>query len=61
MCWQCEEIDQTIRHYHGLRSQITDEGSLKGIEILIATLEADKKALHPVGSESDQVGPPRSS
>jgi hypothetical protein len=59
MCWKCEEIDRTIRHYHDLGCRITDEGSLKSLEILIARLEADKNALHPIGSEPQ--GPPRSS
>jgi hypothetical protein len=59
MCWKCEEIDRTLRHYHGLRSRITDGGSRKSLDILIARLKADKSALHPVGSSSE--GPPRSS
>jgi hypothetical protein len=49
MCWKCKDIDKIIQHYCDLQSRITDKQSLKEIDILIAKLEADKKALHPDG------------
>jgi hypothetical protein len=58
MCWQCEQIDREIEHYRGLFARITDQRSAKGLEILIAKLEAEKNALHVVEFKSKTV-PPR--
>ena len=46
MCSQCDEIDKKIRHYRVLAGRITDEQSVKGIDLLIAELEKMKKELH---------------
>jgi len=46
MCWRCDEIDKKIAHYRELAGRITDEQSLRGIDLLIAKLEATKKELH---------------
>jgi len=46
MCWKCDEIDKKIQHYRALAGRITDEQSLKGIDLLIAELEKTKKELH---------------
>ncbi len=43
MCWRCDEIDKKIAHYRELAGRITDEQSLRGIDLLIAKLEATKK------------------
>lgn len=48
MCWQCEQIDQEIRHYEGLYTRVTDEWSIKSLDILIAKLKDEKRALHVV-------------
>jgi hypothetical protein len=61
MCWQCERINQQIRHYHGLSARVSDKGSIRSLEILIAQLEADKDRLHPVNDElpAKAAPPPR--
>jgi hypothetical protein len=46
MCWKCEQIDKEVRHYRGLSAQVTDERSVKSLDILIAKLEAEKKEVH---------------
>lgn len=46
MCWHCEQIDKEITHYRGLLRRITEQQSVKSVDILIATLEAEKRALH---------------
>ena len=51
MCWRCDEINKKIEHYRSLISRMTDERTLKGIELLIAKLEETKKELH-----SDEAG-----
>ena len=48
MCWKCEKIDKEIEHYQGLFTRISDERSAKSLDILIAQLEADKRAIHIV-------------
>jgi hypothetical protein len=47
MCWRCDEIDEKIEHYRRLAGQITDERTLKGIDLLTEKLEAAKKEFHP--------------
>ena len=47
MCYECRGIDQSIGHYRQLEKLTTDRQTLDSIRILIAKLEADKKALHP--------------
>ena len=47
MCEKCEAIDKRIGHYREMGTHLTDTQTLEGIGILIAKLEADKKALHP--------------
>jgi hypothetical protein len=47
MCWRCDEIDEKIEHYRNLATRITDERSLKGIDLLIARLNEAKEGLHP--------------
>jgi hypothetical protein len=47
MCEKCETIDKRIGHYREMATHLTDTQTLDGIGILIAKLEADKKALHP--------------
>ena len=47
MCWKCEEIDKVILHYRTLGTRVTDRLTLDGLQQLIETLEAEKKALHP--------------
>ncbi len=46
MCWRCDEIEKAIEHYRLLAGRITDERSLKGVDFLIAELEAEKKEIH---------------
>jgi hypothetical protein len=48
MCWKCEQIDRHIEHYRGLFARTTDEQSGKSLEILIARLEENKRAVHIV-------------
>jgi hypothetical protein len=60
MCWKCQEIDKEIAHYQDLSAQVTDERSVKSLDILITKLEAEKKVVHI--SELDTVAktaPPR--
>jgi len=60
MCWYCEQIDKKIDYYRGLAATITDEQSIKSLDILIAALEARKTQLHPTVSEDDaNTAPPR--
>jgi hypothetical protein len=47
MCEKCKAIDERIRHYLTLSSQVTDQQILDGIKRLIEEMEAQKKALHP--------------
>jgi hypothetical protein len=56
MCWKCEQIDKEIGHYRGLSTRITDERSAKGLDILIAKLEAEKVTIHTVELKT---APPR--
>ena len=46
MCWKCEEIDRVILHYRTLATRLTDRLTLEGLQQLIETLEAEKRALH---------------
>jgi hypothetical protein len=48
MCWYCDQIDKEISHYRGLLRRISERQSVKSLDILIATLEAEKSALHAV-------------
>jgi hypothetical protein len=46
MCDKCVELDGKIEHYQRMASLITDQITLDGIKELIATLKAEKAALH---------------
>jgi len=59
MCWKCEQINKQIEHYQGLFARISDERSAKGLNILIAQLGAEKKALHITEFESSTKTTPR--
>ena len=48
MCWKCEQINREIDHYRGLCSRASEAQSIKSLDILIATLEAEKQELHIV-------------
>jgi hypothetical protein len=58
MCWKCQEIDKQIGHYQGLSARTSDEGSVKSLHILIATLEATKKEFHPELEAASGTAPP---
>ena len=47
MCDQCNRLDKRIAHYREMALNVFDKQTLEGISVLIAKLEADKKALHP--------------
>jgi hypothetical protein len=47
MCGKCEEIDKVMLHYRTLRTRVSDIWTLEGLQQLIETLEAEKKAMHP--------------
>ena len=47
MCERCKFIDREIGHYRELGVRITDPQTLKGIDILIEHMEAEKWTLHP--------------
>ena len=47
MCEKCVEIDGKIEHYRNLSSLVTDQQALDGIKLLVAQMEAEKRALHP--------------
>jgi hypothetical protein len=47
MCDKCVELDARIAHYERLSSGIRDRMTLKGIEILMDQLKAQKDMLHP--------------
>ena len=46
MCEKCIEIDGKIEHYQKLSSLIADQRTLDAIKLLIARMEAEKRALH---------------
>jgi len=47
MCEKCKELDEKIAHYRKMAAQITDEQTLKVIDLMIKRFEAEKVALHP--------------
>jgi|KBSMisStaDraftv2_1062788.scaffolds.fasta_scaffold957382_2 hypothetical protein len=47
MCEKCKELDEKTAHYRKIATQVTDERTLKEIEILIKGFEVEKEALHP--------------
>jgi len=47
MCHECVKIDEKIKRYRKLATLMPDEATQKGIDDLIAKLEAQKVALHP--------------
>jgi hypothetical protein len=60
MCWKCQEIDKEIEHYRGLSARVSDERSVKSLDILIAKLEGAKKVVHIVELDMDaKTAPPR--
>jgi hypothetical protein len=46
MCWRCQEFDAVIAHYRELSARAGEQLSRKGIDLLIAKLETNKKAAH---------------
>jgi hypothetical protein len=60
MCWKCREIDKEIEHYRGLSARVSDERSVKSLDILIAKLEDEKKERHIAELDIDaKTAPPR--
>jgi hypothetical protein len=51
MCAKCVELDRKIEHYQRLLSRITDQRTIDGIKGLIASMKAQKAALHPEQEE----------
>jgi hypothetical protein len=49
MCDQCKSIDRKIVHYRNIASRLTDPQTLKGIDLWIAEMDAEKRKLHPEG------------
>jgi hypothetical protein len=47
MCEKCEELDDKIEHYRRIAASINDQLTIDRIRELVATLEAEKAALHP--------------
>jgi hypothetical protein len=47
MCKTCEEIEQTIERYRGIKERIADQALVDRARELITEMEADKAALHP--------------
>jgi hypothetical protein len=47
MCDQCKQLDGRIAHYQEMALHVLDRHLLDGIDLLVAKLEAEKKALHP--------------
>jgi hypothetical protein len=48
MCEKCTEIEKTIAHYRWIKGQLLDLQMHQAADKLIANLEAEKLALHPV-------------
>lgn len=48
ICEKCIEIDGRIEHYQNLSFLVTDQRTLDAIKLLMARMEAEKQALHPV-------------
>ena len=48
MCEKCDQIDKKIEHYRQIQRAVMDKLTADGTEELIAGLEAEKAALHPV-------------
>ena len=46
MCEKCKQLDEKIVHYRRIATQVTDEQTIKSIDNLIKSLEAEKTALH---------------
>jgi hypothetical protein len=51
MCDKCIELDGKMERYQRLSSRITDQRTLDGIAGLIASMKAQKTALHPEQKE----------
>ena len=47
MCEGCRKIEEKIAHYREIASYVMDRPTLDGIDVLVAQLEEDKRALHP--------------
>ena len=47
MCVQCDQINITIARYRRLSASVNDHLTHDAAERLVATLEAEKQALHP--------------
>ena len=47
MCSECDQIDIKIARYERIKRQITDQKVINAAALLVAELEARKKALHP--------------
>ena len=48
MCDACDELDEKIEHYKRVMAAMTDQLTIDGITALIAELQAQKAALHPI-------------
>jgi|KBSSwiStaDraftv2_1062776.scaffolds.fasta_scaffold2511531_1 hypothetical protein len=46
MCEKCKELDECIAHYRKVASGVREEQTLKSIEILVSSFEAEKQARH---------------
>jgi hypothetical protein len=51
MCDKCVDLDGKIEHYQRMLSMITDQRTIDGIKGLIASMKAQKAALHPERQE----------
>jgi hypothetical protein len=47
MCVQCDQINITVARYRRLSASVNDHLTHDAAERLVATLEAEKQALHP--------------
>jgi hypothetical protein len=60
MCWKCVQIDKEMEHYRGLSTRVSDERSVKCLDILIEKLEGEKKELHIADLDKPaKTAPPR--
>ncbi len=47
MCDKCKELNDDIEHYRRIAGSINDRLTIERINELIASMEAQKAALHP--------------
>ena len=48
MCDACDQLDEKIEHYKRVMAAMTDQLTIDGITALIAELQAQKAAQHPI-------------